>query len=428
MPKSSAPERRPTNHMTPASLPSLPIAEVADSFDLLEPGVPFHASGEIRLGEGFSDPAVAAGFNPPAETLTVRNFRLKDTYLDTACNLLIKDGRKIPETSYLLAPYAWDHAQVLYDQLIELDPDIEYVIGCNVDRNYFHWLIQAVPAIDWGLRSAKCKNVALMLPEMTPWQSASVELLGYRDVPRVPMVPWHHFHFHTVTYSEFLTATMPGGISLAAQATFQRLRSAASGMAVQDASIIYVARTDAPRRVAINEHELIEVLVAEGVHIVVPGNLTFAEQVALFGQANAVLGPHGAGLSNIVFCRPGTILYEMIPEHHPNPCFSRLAHGAGLHYWADMFPAHGEESGHDRTWRIDIGIVRERLRNISQRVAELSPTAVPVSRSKGAMEFLRMNQADISAAQNIPPPRSRPTQSRDCSADCCGGEVKAIST
>lgn len=382
--------------MTAPSLPSLPIAEAAGSFDLLEASVPFHASGEIRLGQGFSNPAVAVNFDPPAETLTIRNFRLKDTYLDTACNLLIKDGRKIPETSYLLAPYAWDHAQVLHDQLIELDPGIEYVIGCNVDRNYFHWLIQAVPAIDWGLRSAKSENVALMLPEMTPWQLAAVELLGHGDVPRVPMVPWHHFHFHTVTYSEFLTARMPGGISLAAQTTFQRLRSAASSQAVRGASIIYVARTDAPRRVAINEQELIEALVAEGVHIVVPGDLKFAEQIALFGQANAVLGPHGAGLSNIVFCQPGTILYEMIPEHYPNFCFSRLAHGAGLHYWADMFPAHGEDSGHDRNWRIDIGIVTERLRGIRERLAELSPKSVPVGRSPGAMEFLRMNQVDIS--------------------------------
>ncbi len=384
--------------MTAPPLPSLPIAEAADSFDLLEGSVPFRAAGEIRLGQGFSNPAVAANFNPPAETLTIRNFRLKDTYLDTACNLLIKDGRKIPETSYLLAPYAWDHAQVLYDQLIELDPEIEYVIGCNVDRNYFHWLIQAVPAIDWGLRSAKSKNVALMLPEMTPWQLAAVELLGYGDVPRVAMVPWHHFHFHTVTYSEFLTATMPGGISLAARATFQRLRSAASSQAVRGAPIIYVARTDAPRRVAINEQELIEALVAEGVHVVVPGSLKFVEQIALFSQAHAVLGPHGAGLANIVFCKPGTILYEMIPEHYPNFSFSRLAHGAGLHYWADMFPAHGEDSGHDRNWRIDIGIVKERLRGITERLTELSLKSVPVSRSPGAMEFLRMNQVDISGS------------------------------
>ena len=280
--------------------------------------------------------------------------------------------------------------------MIELDPEIEYVIGCNVDRNYFHWLVQAVPAIDWGLRSAKSKNVALMLPEMTPWQLAAVELLGYEDVPRVAMVPWHHFHFHTVTYSEFLTATMPGGISLAARATFQRLRSAASTQAVRGAPIIYVARTDAPRRVAVNEQELIEALVAEGVHVVVPGSLKFAEQIALFGQAHAVLGPHGAGLANLVFCKPGTILYEMIPEHYPNFSFSRLAHGAGLHYWADMFPSLGGDSGHDRNWRIDISIVKERLRSIRDRLAELSPKSVPVGRSPGAMEFLRMNQVDIS--------------------------------
>ena len=51
-----------------------------------------------------------------------------------------------------------------------------------------------------------------------------------------------------------------------------------------------------------------------------------------------MIGPHGAGLSNIVGCEPGTHLYELVPSHYPNFCFNRLAQGCLLHYWGDVFP------------------------------------------------------------------------------------------
>tara|TARA_B100000768_G_C11034980_1_gene271750 strand:+ start:177 stop:599 length:423 start_codon:yes stop_codon:yes gene_type:complete len=36
--------------------------------------------------------------------------------------------------------------------------------------------------------------------------------------------------------------------------------------------------------------------------------------VHLFSQAAAVLGPSGSAMHNIVFCRPGTLVVEIIPE------------------------------------------------------------------------------------------------------------------
>lgn len=43
-------------------------------------------------------------------------------------------------------------------------------------------------------------------------------------------------------------------------------------------------------------------------------SMTFAEQVHLFRGARAIIGIHGAGLANMVFCRPGTTLIEVDPE------------------------------------------------------------------------------------------------------------------
>ena len=55
----------------------------------------------------------------------------------------------------------------------------------------------------------------------------------------------------------------------------------------------------------------------------------------LFGAAVAVVGPHGAGLSNVVFSAPGTALVEAVcNEPHVNMCYQMTAHVLGLRYHA----------------------------------------------------------------------------------------------
>ena len=131
-----------------------------------------------------------------------------------------------------------------------------------------------------------------------------------------------------------------------------------------------MARTDTTNRVAVNEPELIALLQRQGVRIVVPGTLPVLQQIAIFRRASLVIGPHGAGLSNIVGCEPGTHLYELVPSHYPNFCFNRLAQGCLLHYWGDVFPAEaGDGSPHERTWRIDLDAVAARLEQIRARIA-----------------------------------------------------------
>jgi hypothetical protein len=393
-------------------LPPLPIAEAADDVVYYEQSEAFRPGGETQLGGGFSNPRVVANFNPPANTLTIRNFKIREAYLDTACMLLIKEGRKIPETAYLLPPQYYENAEVIRHQLVELDDRTEYVIGCNRDRNYYHWLIQAVPAIDWAMRSTPNRPVTLMLPELNAWQSASLELLGYGNIPRVILTPYKHFYFPRVSYSEFLNVVLPGGISRSAQATFRRLRYAVNAPIEQEGQIVYVARTDTARRMAVNERDVMQALAAEGVRVIVPGSLSLQEQIAAFGNADAVIAPHGAGLSNIVFCKPGTVLYEMLPEHYPNNCFTRLAQATGLHYWADMFPSYGEGNEHDKNWTIDIGVVKNRLRDIRLRLAEASSTHVALVGGSGAMAFLKQNKAAIPDTNISVRPQSTPIAER----------------
>lgn len=51
-----------------------------------------------------------------------------------------------------------------------------------------------------------------------------------------------------------------------------------------------------------------------------------------FRSAELIVGAHGAGLTNIAFCRPGTKILEIIPSDHAYPYFYTVAESAGLDY------------------------------------------------------------------------------------------------
>lgn len=85
--------------------------------------------------------------------------------------------------------------------------------------------------------------------------------------------------------------------------------------------LIYISRKDAPHRKIINEEEVENYLREIGFEIVQMSELTFLEQVRICAEAKIVVGPHGAGLTNTVFCRNGKILEIFSPSY------------VNMHYW-----------------------------------------------------------------------------------------------
>jgi capsular polysaccharide biosynthesis protein len=50
-----------------------------------------------------------------------------------------------------------------------------------------------------------------------------------------------------------------------------------------------------------------------------------SEQAKAFNSAEIIVAPHGAGLANLVFCQPGTVVVELFAAAYVNPVFWRLA-------------------------------------------------------------------------------------------------------
>ena len=81
-----------------------------------------------------------------------------------------------------------------------------------------------------------------------------------------------------------------------------------------------------------NEAEIRDEVIANGFEILSLSKVPLLQQVEMFSEAEIIVGPHGAGFTNAVFCQPGSVLIEFLPQWHQIDCFERLARFVGIEY------------------------------------------------------------------------------------------------
>ena len=127
---------------------------------------------------------------------------------------------------------------------------------------------------------------------------------------------------------------------------------------------VYVSRDKASRRQLVNEDEVWPLLAEVGFERVFMEDLSFRQQVELMRETAVFAGPHGAGLTNMMFCAPGTHIIEMADLSFPNPNFYALASGLGHRYWILEGETAGDGHPLERDFRIDEEALRAVLRRL----------------------------------------------------------------
>ena len=111
--------------------------------------------------------------------------------------------------------------------------------------------------------------------------------------------------------------------------TFSRLKAGVD-LGAKTPSRIFIDRRASPLRRLTNEDDIIAAL-PDFVPVQLEA-LSVAEQVRLFANADIIIAPHGAGLTNIGFSRPGTVVVELMMDSYCNWCYRRMAAFSHLHY------------------------------------------------------------------------------------------------
>ena len=109
--------------------------------------------------------------------------------------------------------------------------------------------------------------------------------------------------------------------------SFLELSLAKSG---KSSKRIIVSRGSSTTRRWLNENECINLLDTLNFKLIDPSKLSLSQQVEAFSNAEIILGPHGAGLTNIMFCNPGTKVIEIRSqeqggEYSSATCYEELS-------------------------------------------------------------------------------------------------------
>jgi capsular polysaccharide biosynthesis protein len=196
------------------------------------------------------------------------------------------------------------------------------LLSMDSGSNYFHWMCQIIPRIkllyDYGL---KWSDIGLIL---TPEVRGSFvdETLSLMNVPQdivfeqrsgfeyifdniiIPSCPNKHIHFSKWSLdfvkSLFISNDNP---------QFRK---------------IYVTRDSSFGRNVLNEPEVWEFLQSQGYERHSLANMSVKDQAALFNSASHVICPHGADLTNLIFCQPDTNVIELFNPSYFSPLYWSL--------------------------------------------------------------------------------------------------------
>lgn len=354
--------------------PKLSLAEVA-STAFVERQSLFSGRSVIELNEKLDLHAKAQDFAAARRTGFIRIFTLHDVVLDGQTLILSKDGCIIPETDY----FAPDHVEPTEPNAAPLAPDEVLVVACNNQHwGYQHWLAQCLPAIDWSLRHLRSPEggqvpdgkIRLLLPDLLPWQEEYLQLLGCSNLSRLRPEHGQRYKLPRVIFCDYVNGSHSFEVTMSLMETIRRV-SCAVPVSPSPDKILYVPHLNPYYGSMRNQDEAIALLREHGVRVLQPQALSVAERVNLFRGADVVIGPMGEHLADVLFCRPGALLWEWMPAHQQNAMFNRLAQMAQLHYRGDMFPS--AEAGNE--WDADLNSIAEQLRKLRRRPFPSTPVS-----------------------------------------------------
>ena len=176
--------------------------------------------------------------------------------------------------------------------------------------NYGHFILDCLSGVVALMGVQKLRNGPYVFPPLTPWQLRHLELVGITS-PVITAQPIYRVS------QLFFTNCMAHNLH-SPNVHFRTLRdiqlSNVSGELPSGVGErIYISRRGALLRRFLDEPELETRLAALGFSIVQPELYKVDEQIQMFHRAKVVIGPTGAAFANVIYCRPGTLIVEIVP-------------------------------------------------------------------------------------------------------------------
>jgi capsular polysaccharide biosynthesis protein len=195
------------------------------------------------------------------------------------------------------------------------------VLTTRGSENYYHFLTDVLPRLEL-LRRAGEEPDAYLVNRVTRFQRDLLDHLGLTADRCLGSDKYPHLRA-----DELLAPSLPDANLTTPPWIVPWLREQFLPAALaRPHRRLYVGRGDKKRtRRVENEADLLAALEPLGFEAIDPGAMSPAEQVRAFAEAECVVGPHGAGLTNLAFAPAGAAVVELFARDYVNECFWALA-------------------------------------------------------------------------------------------------------
>jgi capsular polysaccharide biosynthesis protein len=261
---------------------------------------------------------------------------VRDAILHSSAGILCVDEAVAQETLFHTDPAMHGYCRV-GDGIAMALGDVGHLPGTHVSilagakRNYFHALMDGVMRLAIPPPPMLAEAETLLCPQGAVAQADAMALLDLPAAGRIThvadgqsvrvdrlLLPWTvhgEFQYHPCVRDWFarISAAVPaGGADLPRR--------------------IYIDRGGVALRPLRDEAAVLEAVRRFGFVAVRPERMSLADQIQLFRGAEAIVAPHGAGLTNLGFCRAGCVVLELHMDAYVHWCYRHLCALCGLRY------------------------------------------------------------------------------------------------
>jgi capsular polysaccharide biosynthesis protein len=204
-----------------------------------------------------------------------------------------------------------------------------YTIACLSSVGYWHWLLEALPRLYALERLAVDETRVIVSNRLNDWQIETLDILGFGNLEFIP-ISNRYLELEFLYFPSYIGT--PGNPQRW-NCQWLRDRFLKDIEPGRNKRRFYITRRAAGRRRVTNESELEPILERFGFEIIETENLSMREKVRMFSEAEMIAGPHGAGLTNILFAPAGCKVLEMFDPQHIKVNYYAESDALDQEYW-----------------------------------------------------------------------------------------------
>lgn len=198
---------------------------------------------------------------------------------------------------------------------------------------YFHWFCDVLPRLHQILDKLPDDTRFLIQDNPPSWMLDSLSIFGINRERCVSLSHRFPVQLERLYYCPPVGMTNdhdPEAVGWVRE-TFQKVLPAPPKRTDRR---LYVSRHKALCRKIINEEAFFESLRPLGFERVLAEDMSLREQIELFASASVLIGPHGAGFTNMLFMPEGSTILECFEPRTLRRCYGTLSAACGHAYYA----------------------------------------------------------------------------------------------